>query len=175
MTPRVFAILVCLVASGRWPRLRYVAAALGCELVADTLSTYRLDARWPTAVRAAWFASTSVLVALATNLRAGAATTVATFAIAQGAALSFARWVFNVPLLIVCVSCAIAALSLLRRTVPRDVERSALLAALVGNVATSALAMFVGVDDAYAKEVVSTSNQITHLAIAAIVLWAMRR
>lgn len=71
-------------------------------------------------------------------------------------------------------SCAVSAVQLARRTKPNDTERAATLALLVGNVAAFALMLLVGVDDAYASDVVSTSNDLTHLAVAALGLWATR-
>jgi hypothetical protein len=56
-----------------------------------------------------------------------------------------------------------------------DVEKTVVLAMLTGNVATFVLMAIVGIDEAYAGDIVSTSNNLTHLTIAGLVLWAMRR
>jgi hypothetical protein len=71
------------------------------------------------------------------------------------------------------VSCAVSSVQLARQTRPQDTERSIALALLVGNTATLALMLLVGVDKAYASDVVATSNELTYLAVSALGLWAM--
>lgn len=174
MSPRLFAIAVCLLLSGRWPKLRFVAVALVLEFVASACDTIQIAHTAPTLALAAWFGSSSVLVAAGAIFDRPWLHVVAASTLALVAMVVLALFVWT-PLPIVCLASFLVALFLARSTTPRDVERSAILCALVGTFATSLLALFVGTDDAYAREVVSTSNQITHLAIAAIVLWATRR
>jgi hypothetical protein len=174
VTPRFFAILVCLAASGRWPRLRYVAAALGCEAVADDVSSAANAAAMSAASFFAWLAPSLLMASMGALLASCSRFVIAAFVAGQSVAYAVAgahppsiAWV-------AALSCAMSAAQLARRTTPADTERVVMLALLVGNAATFALMLLFGIDDAYAKEVVSTSNDATHIAVAGLALWAMR-
>lgn len=99
----------------------------------------------------------------------------ALFAVCQGAAYVVAGTHRDTIAMIAAASFTISSVRLARRVSPGDVERSVVLALLAGNVAAFVLMAILGIDDAYASGIVSTSNDLTHIAIAGLVLWAMRR
>lgn len=99
---------------------------------------------------------------------------VAAFVAGQGVAYTFAGAHPPSVAWVAMMSCAISGAQLLRQTTPKDTDRAVMLALLAGNAATFALMLLLGVDDAYANDVVSTSNELTHIAASGLVLWAMR-
>ena len=68
----------------------------------------------------------------------------------------------------------VACVALLVRSVPHDIERNIVLMLLAGNATTAALTLAIGIDAAYASEVVTASNSITHIVVAGLALWAIR-
>lgn len=99
----------------------------------------------------------------------------ALFAVCQSAAYAVAGTCYSAVATIAAASFTVSSVQLARRVSLGDVERSVVLALLAGNVPAFVLMVFVGVDDAYANGIVSTSNDLTHLAVAGLILWAMRR
>ncbi len=172
MTPRVFAILVCLFASGHAPRLRYVAAALGCDLFADDLMCSAMTRSLVELASVAWLAPSMIVATLGASMATRSRFVLTCFVGAEMIACLLAR-PSSLPW-IAFASCAVSGTQLAKQTTPRDIERSIALALLVGNAATLAIMLLVGVDRAYASHAVATSNDLTHLAVSALGLWAMR-
>jgi hypothetical protein len=99
----------------------------------------------------------------------------ALFAVCQGAAYTVVGTCHSAVAAIAAASCVFTSAQLARHVTPGDVERSVVLALLAGNAATFVLMALFGVDNAYANDVVLTSNNLTHAAITGLVLWATRR
>lgn len=171
MTPRAFAILVCLIASSRWPRLRFVAAALACEAVSSDVVPI-----WQTTeAMIAWLAPSICMTSIGLLFALRKGWIAAPFAACQGAAYVAAGTRHGIIAAIAASSFVFSSVQLARRVSPDDVECSVMLALLAGNVAAFVMMVLVGVDAAYANGIVSTSNDLTHLAVAGRVLWSMRR
>ena len=172
VTPRVFAILVCLFASGRAPRLRYVAAALGCDLFAGELVCSAMTRSLVELASVAWLAPSMIVATLGASMATRSRFVLVCFVGAETIACLLARpsslpWV-------AFASCAVSGVQLARQTTPRDAEKSIALTLLAGNAATLAIMLLVGIDRAYESHAVATSNDLTCLAVSALGLWAMR-
>ncbi len=74
----------------------------------------------------------------------------------------------------VCTTSALVCAVNLIQLHATNLERIVVVVLLAGNVATSALTLAIGIDDAYSSEAVVTSNSLTHLVVAGLVLWAIR-
>ena len=151
--------------------LRCVAAALGCEAVSSDLATLAST----TTIMIAWLAPSIYMTSIGLSLVLRQRWIAAMFAVCQGAAYTIAGTCRDAVTAIAAASYAIASTELARHMRLGDVEKSVVLAMLTGNVAAFVLMMIFGIDEAYAGDIVSTSNDLTHLTIAGLVLWAMRR
>lgn len=165
---RLLAALMCACAARRWPRLWLVAAALAGEHFTHELVPY-VGALAPIA-----WASSSIMATCAG----------ASFGTMPGRTSSFAATLHAIASMfapseawqvaLVCGSSWLTYIVLLMRTVPRDVERCIVAVMLAGNATTAALTLAIGIDAAYASDVVSASNNVTHACIAGLALWAIR-
>jgi hypothetical protein len=151
--------------------LRCVAVALGCEAVSGDLVTLAST----TTIMIAWLAPSICTTSLGLSLALRQRWIAAMFAVCQGAAYTIAGTCRDAVAAIAATSYAIASAELARRMRLGDVEKTVVLAMLSGNVAAFVLMTIFGIDEAYAGNIVSTSNDLTHLTIAGLVLWAMRR
>ena len=165
---RLLAAFMCACAARRWPRLWFVAAALAGEHFTRELVLHA-GALAPMA----WASSSIVATCVGASfgIRPGRTSSIAAaiHAIASMVAPSASGQVA-----LVCGSSWLTYIALLMRTTPRDVERCIVAVMLAGNATTAALTLAVGIDAAYASDVVSSSNNVTHLVVAGLALWAIR-
>jgi hypothetical protein len=120
----------------------------------------------------AWLAPSMIVATLGASMATRSRFVLACFVGAETIACLLARS-SSLPW-IAFASCAVSGVQLARQTTPQDIEKSIALALLVGNAATLAIMLLVGVDAAYASEAVSMSNDLTCLAVSALGLWAMQ-
>lgn len=119
-----------------------------------------------------WLAPSMIVAALGASMATRSRFVLACFVGAETIACILAR-PSSLPW-IAFASCAASGVQLARKTTPRDIEKSIALALLVGNAATLAIMLFVGVERAYTSNTVATLNDLTCLAVSALGLWAMR-
>jgi hypothetical protein len=123
----------------------------------------------------AWLAPSIWMTSIGLSLALQQRWIAAMFAVCQGAAYAITCTCRDAVAAIAATSYAIASTELARHMRLGDVEKSVVLAMLTGNVAAFVLMMIFGIDEAYSGNIVSTSNDLTHVTIAGLVLWAMRR
>jgi hypothetical protein len=165
---RLLAAIMCAMAARRWPRLWFVVAALAAEHY-----TSELVARVGAFAPMAWASSSIVASSVGASFGATPRRTACIVALCHMAAsmvVPSAPW----QVALVCGSSWLTYLTLLARTTPRDVERCVVAMLLAGNATTAALTLAIGINKAYSSAVVSTSNNVTHLVVAGLVLWASR-
>lgn len=149
-----------------------VAAVLGCEMFTDEAMHAAMARQMIELASIIWLAPSLLIATLGASLATKSRLAMSAFVGAEMIACFRAKPGSLV--LIALAAYLISAVQLARRTKPQDTERAIALALIVGNVATFALMMIVGVDNAYANDVVSTSNNLTHLVVSALGLWAMQ-
>jgi hypothetical protein len=171
MTSRAFAFFVCLAASLRWPRLRYVAASIACEAIADEFASVKSFAL----ALIMWLAPSLVVSSIGFALATKRGTFVVLSVACQAVAYTLVNAHQRAIAIVAAMSCTSSSCALIRSVLPGDVERSAMLAMLVGNAATFAIMALIGIDDAYASGAIYASNTLTHIAVSGLILWAMRR
>lgn len=165
---RLLAALMCACAARRWPRLWFVAAALASEHFTRELVSHAGEL-----APMAWASSSIVATCVGSSFSAMPERTSSVAAALHAIASMFApseAW----QVALVCCSSWLTYIVLLMRTVPRDIERCIVAVMLAGNATTAALTLAIGIDAAYASDVVSASNNVTHACIAGLALWAIR-
>lgn len=165
---RLLAAFMCAIAARRWPRLWFVVAALVGEHFAHELVSCG-GALAPIAWASSSIVATCIGASFGTMPGRTSSVAAAIHAIASMVAPS-ALW----QVAFVCGSSWFTYIVLLMRTKPRDVDRCIVAVMLAGNATTATLTLAVGIDAAYASDVVSSSNNVTHLVVAGLALWAIR-
>lgn len=168
MITRLLAAFCCALAARRWPRLRFVVAALAVEQVAPYLMM-----RTSIVASLAWSMSSIIVACAGSSFGTTPRRTVVIVGSLHVLAVIVApsaAWQLGIAMVVSTATC----IALLRHTRPRNVDRCVLAMMLASNASTAATTLAIGIDKAYANNVVGTSNITAHLAITGLVLWAIR-
>jgi hypothetical protein len=150
--------------------LRYVAASIACEAIADEFAAVHSFAL----ALIMWLVPTIIMSTLGFIVASQGRLFVGVNIVCQCVVYTLVNAHDRAVAVASAAFCAASAFALIRRVLPGDIERSAMLVLLVGNVAVFATMAAFGIDAAYNAGAIAASNNLIHLAIAGLVLWAMR-